>query len=139
MLLGHPPIMTNQELFDFVVAHLRRQGVPAISGAQCRYRTRYGTHQSRSCAVGCLIKDEFYDQSLEGKSAENGRVVAAVEPSLGIELKHEHRLLLGALQGVHDRDATSIGYWLLSLESKLKDVAASYGLTYTPPVMASFL
>ena len=67
--------MTEQEIFDTVLTHLREQGEAATSaGGSCRYRGANGT----ACAVGCLIPDELYDPLIEGLGV--GRIIEAVVP-----------------------------------------------------------
>ena len=54
--------MTEQEIFDKVVLHLYQQGEPSIThGGRCRYRL-----SGKMCAIGCLIPDDMYSESMEG-------------------------------------------------------------------------
>jgi hypothetical protein len=56
-------IMNMLEVFNKVEAHLLAQGVRSMKYLDmCAYRGAGGLR----CAVGCLIKDEFYHESLEG-------------------------------------------------------------------------
>lgn len=54
--------MTNQEAFDKMVAHLRKQGAKSMQDTLCMYRGENGM----MCAVGCLIPDSEYSDDLEG-------------------------------------------------------------------------
>ena len=59
--------MKMLEVFNKVEAHLLAQGEKSMSGYLglsdvCAYRGEGG----RKCAIGCLIKDEFYHKDLEG-------------------------------------------------------------------------
>lgn len=55
--------MTKAEVFYFVIAHLRAQGVQAkTEQGSCRYRTPEGL----KCAAGCLIPDAKYNPEFEG-------------------------------------------------------------------------
>lgn len=59
--------MNMLEIFNKVEAHLLAQGKESISGYLglsdvCAYRGKGGL----KCAIGCLIKDEFYHKDLEG-------------------------------------------------------------------------
>ncbi len=55
---------SNQEIFDYVVSHLRAQGARSLNDEnECTYRSVDGY----SCAVGCLIPDDLYTPSLEGR------------------------------------------------------------------------
>jgi hypothetical protein len=75
--------MTNQELFDIVVAHARKQNKRAIANEVCSYRTPEGL----KCFAGALIKDEFYIPEMERLTcgtggaartkAERGRIAPA--------------------------------------------------------------
>ena len=98
--------MTDLEIFDFVAAHLIRQGKQSRCGSAgdlyntCMYHGPHGT----SCAVGCLIKDELYDPAMEGVQIQNSpKVRAAVKKSIGRKLTDTTREMLVVLQCVHDR------------------------------------
>lgn len=104
---------TNQELFDVVAAHLSK-GVQAIDeGGSCCYRTPDG----RKCAIGCLIPDERYDPSMEGK------VISLTNPvwaATGMDSKLF--TLARMLQNTHDNSSP------LTWRSRLEDIAADYKL-----------
>lgn len=99
--------MNMQEVYTKVRKHLLAQGTPARSGANCLYRTSQGL----SCAVGCLIDDEFYHKNFEGNNVDDDRILHALESS-GIDLadglynrNNEYRTMpdmLGDLQAIHD-------------------------------------
>lgn len=56
--------LTKQDLFDRVVAHLRKQGEKAVSmQGSCRYRTASGLQ----CGIGGIIPDDMYDYTFENK------------------------------------------------------------------------
>lgn len=95
--------MTKQEVFDKVVTHLVRQGRRSIDGIGCAYRGR----DSTMCAVGCLIKDEFYNGHLEGLIVNNMSVQIAlvksgVISSLQTSEDYDIISMLLALQCIHD-------------------------------------
>ncbi len=95
--------MTKQEVFDKVVTHLVRQGRQSIDGTDCAYRGSDDT----MCAVGCLIKDEFYNGRLEGLIANNMSVQIALVKSGVISQSQtdedsEIISMLVALQCIHD-------------------------------------
>ena len=114
---------TRQEIFDEVVAHLRKQGCRSMRSydgtgtLKCAYRGAEGTR----CAIGCLIPDDRYDESLEGDNAEDPTVREAAGISSG------DTLLAIRLQNIHD------GADPESWESSFSKVAADFELTYTPP------
>lgn len=58
--------------------------------------------EGRKCAVGILIKDEFYQKTLEGVGAHGLTVIAALESSLGTDLGEKAINLLCTWQGYHD-------------------------------------
>lgn len=62
------------------------------------------------CAVGCLIKDEFYSPLLENKVCSHEDVVESLSQSLagGLPLNKETISLLFDLQGVHDSSGVDI-------------------------------
>lgn len=107
--------MTNQEAFDKMVAHLRKQGKPAKQGNSCRYRTEGGL----MCAVGCLISDAEYKRGMEGMGVEH--------------MQHRYEVLqdldppfLAEMQDTHD------AYDPTSWEARFADTAARFGLVYAP-------
>lgn len=71
--------MTLQEIYAAVVPHLLQQKARStikddIGASHCAYRGANGTR----CAVGCLIKDEFYHPQLEKKQVTNAWVIQAL-------------------------------------------------------------
>ena len=111
--------MTNQEAFDKVVRHLRKQGKPARNGITCQYRTTDGD----KCAIGALISDEEYNAKFENKG------VGAITRDYYIpSLQGLDRTFLISLQGIHDIHSNS-PYWLEEMESEAYQVAIVYNLT----------
>ena len=122
--------MNLQETFDTVYIHLLTQNEKSmapfpfpntveVGALTCSYRGKNGT----KCAVGCLIKDEFYNSSFEGKFSYAPVVSDALENS-GVDMSVQgmHTMLLD-LQEVHDN--SSIGLW----KGALANVAFKYNLT----------
>ena len=114
--------MTPQEIFDTVVRHLYAQGEQAVTAyGACRYRTRTGL----KCAVGCLIADEDYQESMEG----NLSVLLAHytnKPSIAALVQHYY--LLADLQLAHDSDEN----WASPerMRHDLRRVAEQHKLSY---------
>ena len=52
----------KQEIFDFVVTALAKQGKLSTNGGFCRYRASDGS----KCAIGHLIPDRLYRSEMEG-------------------------------------------------------------------------
>lgn len=95
--------MTDQELFDKVAKHLLTQKIRSVGlyskGApvmQCMYRGPNGL----KCAVGCIIPDELYDPSFEGKAINSLKISNALIDA-GI-VSEGQILLLAELQSLHD-------------------------------------
>ncbi len=127
--------MTNQEVFDKVLAHLRQQGrasfivtgtLGTFGDITCMYRSDSGD----MCAVGCLIPDELYSLSMEESTIDD---VLAKSPTLqqlfdGVDFE-----LLSDLQFAHDMlmpkegyDDSEISMW----EYEMAEIATKYGLMY---------
>lgn len=116
--------MTPQEIFDRVVTHLRKQGKKAVienefGDISCLYRTPDGL----KCAVGCLIEDDEYDPSFEGKPIG---IVCEINAIISKKLC-KHLCLVCSLQFTHD--LCVIHDW----ESRFQFIANNYQLVYTPP------
>jgi hypothetical protein len=100
-------MMNQQEILNFVVPALMKQG-PSIfeSGGniRCRYRAEQSDGQVRKCAVGMLIKDEFYYKELEGLGVAECSVRRALESSGMVDDidSSEVLSLLVDLQRAHD-------------------------------------
>jgi len=102
--------MNKQEVFNTVSEHLIKQGVAATIGLKCSYRTPAGL----KCAIGCLIKDEFYTPALENHTILDITVQNALCNSLGITgLVPTDVGFLSALQDTHDSSCPSD--WKLDL------------------------
>lgn len=127
-----------QGLFNTVKVHLLSQKEkslkPAFPGdTACRYRGDGGL----KCAVGCLIKDEYYSESLEGIAVTVNssigtqykayNVIKAIEDSLGYTLSKAELTLLSSLQDIHDDN--TVESWkdaLDSLEGRLEYIYKMY-------------
>lgn len=117
--------MLMQQIYDQVATHLLKQKATSMRTDPeypvreiCAYRGDGG----KMCAVGCLIKDEFYDASLENSSIANKDVLNAVKLSLDSNLSVVSLHLLGRLQRLHD------GVNPMRWESALKKVAEEFEL-----------
>ena len=114
--------MTNQEAFETMVRHLRKQGKRSTSarGIACRYRGTKGM----ACAVGVLIPDKEYSPTFEGHGAE---FVAKKVPTLqSVSLD-----ILLEMQMIHDNDAVK------SWEDSFDSAAKRFSLTLPPLEEAS--
>lgn len=97
---------TRQEVFETVCRHLAKQNRrslvrPATDelAVQCAYRSYDGL----MCAVGCLIKDEYYQEDFNSDSAESDSVSEALRLS-GIDTESTSIDQLCWLQNIHDNN-----------------------------------
>jgi len=90
--------MNRQEIFDTVAKHLLTQKVKS-KAAICLYRGPNGT----KCAIGALIKDEFYDIEMEclGGLLVNSSAQWALKQS-GVRFSDGLWSFLSQLQEIHD-------------------------------------
>ena len=114
--------MTNQEAFETMVRHLRKQGERSTSarGIACRYRGTKGM----ACAVGVLIPDKEYSPTFEGHGAEF--IVKKVPTLQSVSLD-----ILLEMQMIHDNDAVK------SWEDRFAAAATRFNLTLPPLEEAS--
>lgn len=109
--------MTNQEAFDTMVRHLRRQGCRSQDEAHqtCLYRGPNGL----KCAVGALIPDEEYMKEWDEKGVRVERLGCRALDGLNFDM-------LAFMQFTHDH--ISITQW----EYRFVEAATRYGLTIPP-------
>ena len=113
--------MTTQQTFDIIVAHLRSQGEKSYTykwnyNIICAYRSPSGL----KCAVGCLIPDEMYNRSFEGKSCQYQTIKDI------LYFQGHNILLVRELQIVHDE--FPVAEW----EEKFQQLAEKFRLKYVP-------
>lgn len=121
--------MTKQEfmqsVFNKVVTHVVQQGRPAIKcdgegvAYSCRYRLPLEDDTVLMCAVGCLIPDSAYSDTIEGVSVDAGdnmgpdpmlATLSAAFPDTPpewLENDAPPRRLLRKLQKAHDETGLS--------------------------------
>ena len=117
--------MTDQTMFDTVVAHLLTQNKRSMDyEGTCRYRSDDGT----KCAIGCLISDDMYEEGLEGNGV---RELLASDFKFSSYLQQFDLKLLIALQLTHD--CRSPLEWYTELEK----VAIRFDLNFNPPKLQS--
>lgn len=137
--------MNRQEIFDTALAHLRKQGKPAMNkGGVCMYRGPGGT----MCAVGALIPDDLYVFDMENRSASS--VVEqwpALAQHLQVETYDDSVFLRNMQHNLHDTYAERVsehfvfpgvtphpGEFPQWLEKRAQAFASSNGLIYKEPV-----
>lgn len=116
---------TEQQVFDQVVAHLRKQGEKStVAGSnQCKYRTTRTAEDGQAvplmCAAGCLISDEEYNPRMDSSdmgSSWESLVAYGVIPD-------HHKNLIQRLQNTHD--GSNPEFW----EADFAHIADVFGLT----------
>jgi len=108
--------MNEQEAFDKMVTHLRKQGIRSEREDQlCLLRSN-----GLKCAIGALITDEEYEPKMENLPLHD---LVPVVPVLGALLYE----FLWDMREVHDNTPPE------SWEQGFEEVAANYGLEYTAP------
>lgn len=93
-----------QPVFDTIARHLLTQNAKSMLEGPDRDACAYRGSGGRQCAIGCIIKDEFYNPLQEGVGLGGQRVSEAVTYSLGIDGMDTGHLygMLGHLQYIHD-------------------------------------
>lgn len=89
-------LTTDEGVFEFVKQHLLNQGQKSEGVSSCFYKKNNGL----SCAIGCLIENEFYVDNLEFKNGDDPIVIDAVKKSLPNWVINKNMLL--DLQVIHD-------------------------------------
>lgn len=110
----------QQVIFDKVVSHLRLQGRQSKNTlGDCVYRNSNGS----SCAIGCLIKDEFYSSSIEGCSVDE--IGDVISNSLNVSYREVVKCenLLYDLQFIHDYGLTQ---WEDDKDNFVPDIPARW-------------
>jgi len=121
---------TRQQMFDFMLNHLRNQGMPSvdedIGDSACMYRGDNGL----MCAIGCMIPDQLHNPKLEGLSVNEYLRCA------GKSIDNETQDFLEVAQAkLHDGIAyVKFDTFLMHLEKNAIELTEEYQLAYTPLV-----
>lgn len=133
---------THQEVFDTVATHLFKQGMKSISEEGCAYRAIASINDQEvvlKCAVGALIPDWMYTESMEGTSVhglldefnKSTDTPNEVEQEL-YQFLADNEDLLTALQEAHDHKMEhSLGVNDHTFLATMLDVAHRFGLNET--------
>jgi hypothetical protein len=120
--------MTNQEIFNKVLTHLRTQGSQAKmfpEGSPNPNSCAYRGHNGTMCAVGCLIEDKEYEEDFEFLN------ISGVITMRKFKNFNKSNLgLLNALQKVHDSYCKSDGDFLDFVNERFKRIAEEFKLIY---------
>ena len=113
-------LTTNKEVIDFVKNHLLKQNEKSISvdDRMCMYKS--DDNKNLSCAIGCLISEEFYSNNMERKGLASDVVIKILQKSLpNWKLNFD---LLDSLQCIHDQlYVENWDYALGNLEKNYKE------------------
>ena len=118
-----------QEVFDFAVGKVLKQGVQARGVQnQCAYRGSHGT----KCAFGHLIPDALYKKRMEGIAAS---ALLCNEPYYKVNNEEAlmsslevHVGLIQGLQAAHDN--VHAEDFVSNFRRRAEAVAATHGLTF---------
>ena len=132
--------MKQQEIFDAAAIHLMGMDGPSLDqdSDTCVYRGKDDDCEfnGQMCAVGLFIKDEHYDDDLEGQGISGGQAVAdAVAASWGQDDLTVAQLdLLSDLQEAHDDTSRGISEddWSRDIVTALDGVADKHHLRFDP-------
>ena len=92
--------MKKLRVFRKVAYHLLTQNKKSESEDACWYK--FDTDPAIRCAIGCLIRDQYYNKDLEGKSVDDIEVQNALSSSLKEPITNRDRIFLSELQMIHD-------------------------------------
>ena len=127
--------MKQQDIFNKASAHLMGMEGPSLdyNSDACVYRGKDEEcgFNGQMCAVGLFIKDEHYDDDLEGASINDSHAVSnAVAQSWGLdELSSKQLALLDDLQTAHDRGSRKpVDDWSNYIRISLERVRMKHGL-----------
>lgn len=131
-------LRTKQDVFDYVLRAIRKQGTPAMEAKACRYLTRTGSR----CAIGHLIPSWQYRPDMEGSSPKELVIKHEVDFPFS-QNSEEWYEFLNDLQRAHDDAALSQDIrmdrvdntlsFMILFEEDMKKLANTWHLTYTPP------
>ncbi len=125
--------MKLQDIFNKASAHLTSMDGPSLDqdADACVYRGKDADCEfnGEMCAVGLFIKDEHYDDDLEGASINDSHAVSnAVAQSWGLdELSSKQLALLDDLQTAHDRGSRRDD-WSNYIRISLERIRMKHGL-----------
>ena len=130
---------TQQEVFDTVATHLFKQGMQSRSNDGCAYRAIAHINNQEvmlKCAVGALIPDWLYTESMEGHSVHGLLSDLSKSTDVPTEAEQElyqfladHEDLLTVLQEAHDHKMEhSLGVNDHSFLATMLAIAQRFGL-----------
>lgn len=117
--------MNKQEIFDFVLNHMRNQGSISYDeeNSTCAYRNKDG----KKCAIGCLIPDDCYMIGIEGESVTTLFQANIVDDYPDYFNLDNLEFLQDLQNNLHD-DLILLGFD--KLEQNARKIAKKYNLIY---------
>jgi len=115
--------MTNQELFDFVVSSVIKQGGPSVALTNGQIECLYRSPEGRKCAVGFLIPDDKYTPACESHLPRWLRRKGFIENISDYQLN-----MIDRLQYAHDE--ASAGEFIDTFLSLCKRTASAFYLEW---------
>ena len=115
-------LTTDFEVYEYIKKHLLLQGAKSeikthyANGVEVEQGCAYRSDDDKKCAVGCIIADEFYTYSLEGKACHQQDVLNAVQKS--VLNWTVNPILLQEMQIIHDEK--EVDEWHLFLEDMIR-------------------
>lgn len=118
-ILNKVEITNDVEAAIVISYHLLTQNEKSISFSDCAYRSYdekwNGGYDGKSCAVGCLIKDNFYYSGIEGNSIDYDEVIKAIQDSHGYwPITKVSMNILRLFQHIHDN--VDVDMWPVAIE-----------------------
>jgi len=96
------PLKSFEQVFDAIIKHLVVQNERSENSFEgdCRYRSE----NNYKCAIGCIIDDKFYDEVIEGSTADVNEVILAIQNSNpNLEINEDMQTLFMLMQNLHDK------------------------------------
>jgi len=101
------PLKSFEEIFDAIIKHLVVQNERSESFSEeyvdnnsCSYRGE----NNYKCAIGCIINDKFYDEVIEGSTADVDEVILAIQNSNpDLDINGDMQTLFMLMQNLHDK------------------------------------
>lgn len=118
----------KQELFNKAFLGMKSQGfAPSMSGGSCTYRSLKGM----KCAIGHLIDDEDYEESIEGATALNVVVLKSLFTNDAYDsLNDEDKAFIYDIQLCHDNEhTTTLDDAPIKIKERFFTFAEQYDLT----------
>jgi hypothetical protein len=115
-------LTTDFEVYEYIKNHLLLQHAKSeikthyANGVEVEQGCAYRSDDDKKCAVGCIIADEFYTHSLEGKACHQQDVLNAVQKS--VLNWAVNPILLQEMQIIHDEK--EVDEWHLFLEDMIR-------------------